>query len=165
MAVGEKVRAAIDETWGLTLRSGGELVDARFYKCCGGKTELFSTAWADEDYPYLTVHDDPWCDTHDKEILGQVLNDYDLETEDFHDWTVRYKRADLAALIAKRSGVDIGDLVALDRTPRAGRLRPHQETPHRRFQDHAHRRQGTDYPPLPLRKPPVQLLVRRGDDG
>ena len=51
------------------------------------------------------------------------------------------------------------------RTPRAGRLRPHQETPHRRFQDHAHRRQGTDYPPLPLRKPPVQLLVRRGDDG
>ena len=120
MAVGEKVRAAIDETWGLTLRSGGELVDARFYKCCGGKTELFSTAWADEDYPYLTVHDDPWCDTHDKEILSQVLNDYDLETEDFHDWTVRYKRADLAALITKRSGVDIGDLVALEPLERGG---------------------------------------------
>ena len=106
LAVGEKVRAAIDETWGLTLRSGGELVDARF--------------WADEDYPYLTVHDDPWCDTHDKEILSQVLNDYDLETEDFHDWTVRYKRADLAALIAKRSGVDIGDLVALEPLERGG---------------------------------------------
>ncbi len=120
LAVGEKVRAAIDETWGLTLRSGGELVDARFYKCCGGRTELFSTAWADEDYPYLTVHDDPWCDTHDKEILGQVLNDYDLETEDFHDWTVRYGRAELAALIAKRSGVDIGDLVALEPLERGG---------------------------------------------
>ena len=120
LAVGEKVRAAIDETWGLTLRSGGELVDARFYKCCGGRTERFSTAWADEDYPYLTVHDDPWCDTHDKEILSQVLNDYDLETEDFHDWTVRYKRADLAALITKRSGVDIGDLVALEPLERGG---------------------------------------------
>ena len=120
LAVGEKVRAAIDETWGLTLRFGGELVDARFYKCCGGRTERFSTAWADVDYPYLTVHDDPWCDTHDKEILGQVLNDYDLETEDFHDWTVRYKRADLAALIAKRSGVDIGDLVALEPLERGG---------------------------------------------
>ena len=120
LAVGEKVRAAIDETWGLTLRCGGDLVDARFYKCCGGKTERFSTAWADEDYPYLTVHDDPWCDTHDKEILGQVLNDYDLETEDFHDWTVRYKRSDLAALITRRSGVDIGDLVALEPLERGG---------------------------------------------
>jgi SpoIID/LytB domain protein len=120
LAVGEKVRAAIDETWGLVLRSGGELVDARFYKCCGGRTERFSTAWADVDYPYLPVHDDPWCDTHDKEILGQVLNDYDLETKDFHDWTVRYKRAELSALIAKRSGVDIGDLVALEPLERGG---------------------------------------------
>jgi len=120
LAIGENVRAAIDETWGQVLRCGGELVDARFYKCCGGKTERFSTAWADVDYPYLTVHEDPWCDTHDKAILGQVLNDYDLETEDFHDWTVRYDRKELAALIARKSGVDIGDLVNLEPLERGG---------------------------------------------
>ena len=120
VAVGEKVRAAVDETWGLVLRADGELADARFYKCCGGRTERFSTAWADKDYPYLPVHDDPWCDTHDREILGQVLNDYDLETEDFHDWTVRYPREGLAALIARKSGVDIGGLVSLEPLERGG---------------------------------------------
>ena len=120
LAVGAKVREAIDETWGQVLRYEGDLVDARFYKCCGGRTERFSTAWADVDYPYLTVHDDPWCDTHDKVVLGQVLNDYDLETEDFHDWTVRYSRADLSALITRKSGVDIGDLVALEPLERGG---------------------------------------------
>ncbi len=120
LAIGENVRAAIDETWGQVLRCEGELVDARFYKCCGGKTERFSTAWADVDYPYLTVHEDPWCDTHDKAVLGQVLNDYDLETEDFHDWTVRYGRKELAALITRKSGVDIGDLVNLEPLERGG---------------------------------------------
>ena len=120
LAVGDKVRDAIDETWGQVLRYDGELVDARFYKCCGGRTELFSTAWADKDYPYLTVHDDPWCNTDDKEILGQVLNDYDLETVDFHDWTVRYSRAELSALITRKSGVDIGDLEALEPLERGG---------------------------------------------
>ena len=120
LAAGEKVRAAIDETWGQVLRYEGELVDARFYKCCGGRTERFSTAWADKDYPYLTVHDDPYCDTHDREVLGQVLNDYDLETEDFHDWTVRYPRKELAALITLKSGVDIGELLALEPLERGG---------------------------------------------
>ena len=120
LAIGENVRAAIDETWGQVLRYEGELVDARFYKCCGGKTERFSTAWADVDYPYLTVHDDPWCDTHDKAVLGQVLNDYDLETKDFHDWTVRYDRKELSALITRKSGVDIGDLVSLEPLERGG---------------------------------------------
>ena len=120
LAIGENVRAAIDETWGQVLRCEGELVDARFYKCCGGKTERFSTAWADVDYPYLTVHEDPWCDTHNKAVLGQVLNDYDLETEDFHDWTVRYGRKELAARITRKSGVDIGDLVNLEPLERGG---------------------------------------------
>ena len=120
LAVGEKVRTAVDETWGLVLRYGDDLVDARFYKCCGGRTERFSTAWADKDFPYLTVHDDPYCNTRDKAVLSQVLNDYDLETKDFHDWTVRYDRKDLSALISRKSGIDIGDLVALEPMERGG---------------------------------------------
>ena len=53
MAVGETVRKAIDQTWGEVLRYNGELVDARYSKCCGGTTELFSTCWEDIDPPYL----------------------------------------------------------------------------------------------------------------
>ena len=53
MAAGETVQRAIDETWGMTLRYGGELCDARYSKCCGGATELYSSCWEDIDPPYL----------------------------------------------------------------------------------------------------------------
>ena len=119
-AVGEAVRAAIDETWGQVMRYDGELVDARFHKCCGGRTERFSAAWEDVDYPYLTVHEDPWCNTRDEEVLKQVLNDYDLETKDFHDWEVRYGVEELSALFAERSGEDVGLLTAIEPLERGG---------------------------------------------
>jgi len=119
-AVGETVREAIDKTWGQVLRYDGELVDARFHKCCGGRTERFSAAWEDKDYPYLTVHEDPWCDTSDETVLRQVLNDYDLETRDFHDWEVRYGVEELSALFARRSGHDLGLLTALEPLERGG---------------------------------------------
>ena len=118
--VGEKALAAIDETWGEVLTWQGELADARFSKCCGGRTERFSTAWADEDKPYLPVQDDPWCDVADPAILKKVLNDYDRETRDFHDWTVRYDRKDLGALIERRSGREIGELLGLEPLERGG---------------------------------------------
>lgn len=53
MAVGDTVRKAVDQTWGLVLTSEGKICDARFSKCCGGRMELFSTCWEDKDYPYL----------------------------------------------------------------------------------------------------------------
>ena len=118
--VGEAVREAIDETWGQVLRYDGALVDARFHKCCGGRTEKFSAAWEDIDYPYLTVHEDPWCNTADKAVLSQVLNDYDLETKDFHDWEVRYTREELSALFASRSGLDLGLITGLEVLERGG---------------------------------------------
>ena len=119
-AVGEAVREAIDETWGQVLRYNGELVDARFSKCCGGRSERFSAAWEDVDYPYLTVHEDPWCNTRDEAILQQVLNDYDLETKDFHDWEVRYGVEELSALFAERSGEDVGLITAIEPLERGG---------------------------------------------
>ena len=119
-AVGEAVREAIDETWGQVLRYNGELVDARFSKCCGGRSERFSAAWEDVDYPYLTVHEDPWCNTRDEAVLQQVLNDYDLETKDFHDWEVRYGVEELSALFAERSGEDVGLITAIEPLERGG---------------------------------------------
>ena len=118
--VGYKAQSAVDQTWGQVLRYGNSLADTRFSKCCGGRTELFSTAWQDVDYPYLTVHDDPWCDTEDDEVLSQVLNDYDMETVHFHDWTVRYPIDELSALIERRSGRRIGRLTSLEVLSRGG---------------------------------------------
>ena len=134
MAVGETVRKAIDQTWGLVLTSEGEICDARFSKCCGGRMELFSTCWEDKDYPYLqALPDTPdcveggdvFCDTKDETILSQVLNDYDLETKDFYRWRTEYSRTEVSDLVRKRSGMDFGTiraLVPIERGP-SGRLK------------------------------------------
>lgn len=134
MAVGDTVRKAIDQTWGLVLTSEGQICDARFSKCCGGRMEIFSTCWEDKDYPYLQpLPDTPdcaeggdvFCDTKDEKILSQVLNDYDLETKDFYRWTTEYSRTEVSELVRRRSGIDFGtirDLVPIERGP-SGRLK------------------------------------------
>lgn len=122
-AVGRTVRKVIDATWGQTLRYDGELCDARFSKCCGGVMEKFGSCWEDEDKPYLQAlpdapgHDagaDCFCNTRDKDILGQVLNDYDQETVDFYRWKVEYDRDVLSDLIGRKSGRAIGRLKNLE---------------------------------------------------
>jgi SpoIID/LytB domain len=125
MAAGDTVRMVIDETWGQVLRYQGQLCDTRYSKCCGGKTELFSTCWEDIDYPYLQCVDDPWCDCENDEILAQVLNDYDQQTRDFHDWTVRYGADELDALVRERTGIDFGKIQALEPVERgpSGRIK------------------------------------------
>ena len=118
MAVGENVLQALACTCGEVLAYEGDICDARFSKCCGGTTELFSTCWEDKDYPYLQSVKDPFCDTSDVEILSQVLNDYDLETRDFFRWEQRYTQEELSELVRRRSGLDFGvveDLVPLER--------------------------------------------------
>ena len=127
-ATGMTVRKAIDSTWGQVLKAGEELCDARFSKCCGGRMEKFSTCWGDEDMPYLQpLADTPdhvadgtgnnvkcFCDTQDKEILGQVLNNYDQETVDFYRWKITYSRDEISALVAERSGIDLGRISMLE---------------------------------------------------
>ncbi len=49
----DNVRTAIEATWGEVLTYDGKVCDARFYKSCGGATELFRSCWADEEHPYL----------------------------------------------------------------------------------------------------------------
>lgn len=114
MAVGESVRRAIDQTWGQVLRYRGALCDTRYSKCCGGRTELYSTCWEDKDFPYLQSVEDRFCDCEHSEILPQVLNDYDMRTMDFHDWTVRYSREELSTLVHRRTGVDYGEILSLE---------------------------------------------------
>lgn len=124
-AAGENVRKAIDQTWGQTLRYNNKVCDTRFSKCCGGRSEIFSTCWEDKDYPYLQSVEDPWCDCRDKAILTQVLNDYDLETNDFHDWEQRYGREELSELVRSRTGIDFGTIISLEALERgpSGRIK------------------------------------------
>ena len=125
MAAGERVRKAIDQTWGQVLRCGGELCDTRYSKCCGGRTELYSTCWEDKDFPYLQSVEDRFCDCEHSEILPQILNDYDMQTPDFHDWTVKYSRAELSGLVRSRTGVDFGEVISLEPLERgpSGRIK------------------------------------------
>lgn len=122
-ATGETVRRVIDQTWGQVLTCDGELCDARFSKCCGGRMESFSTCWEDKGYSYLqALPDTPehdaaagcFCDTQDKDVLEQVLNNYDQETVDFYRWKEEYDKAELSELITRRSGVDIGDILSIE---------------------------------------------------
>ena len=140
------VQKAIDATRGQVLMYDGKVCDARFYKSCGGATELFENAWANEHYPYLeAVRDEigtplpdltieenaqefirtspsAYCNTTDERVLGQVLNNYDQETKDFYRWTVQYTAAELSDIIRERSGIDFGeilDLVPIKRGPSA----------------------------------------------
>lgn len=134
----DNVRKAIEATWGEVLTYGGKICDARFYKSCGGATELFDNCWADEAHPYLqAVRDagagtplpdltdeaqaeqwirtspDAFCNTSDKRILSQVLNNYDQETTDFYRWRVQYTQQELSELIRERSGIDFGTILDL----------------------------------------------------
>jgi SpoIID/LytB domain protein len=112
-------REAIQATFGEFLIYEDNICDTRFYKCCGGKTEKFENCWEPVPHPYLTSITDEnethtsFCDTHDKEILSQVLNDYDQETPDFYRWQVRYTRQEISELIRRKTGWDFGEIVDL----------------------------------------------------
>jgi len=145
------VEQAIAETRGLLLMDGENICDARYSKSCGGITETFENVWEPEIHPYLqSIVDNPllpdgfeadltnetaadkwirnspdaFCNTNDKEVLSQVLNDYDQQTKDFYRWKLTYQQSDLAELIARKSGKDFGeilDLVPIERG-KSGRL-------------------------------------------
>ena len=104
---------AIRQTRGQILTYGDEICDARFSKCCGGRTEEFQYCWEDTPKPYLVSVACPYCNTHDKHILSQVLNDYDQETPDFFEWTVEYSRDQLTDLVSHKLKTDLGDIVDL----------------------------------------------------
>jgi len=122
--ISENVRKAISQTRGKFLVYNEEICDARYYKCCGGQTDVFSTAWEDQNYDYLSnVSDgiDPhspvrsesdaerwltgnpgaYCNTMDKELLKNILPAFDQETPDFYRWQEIYERPKLEEVIRK----------------------------------------------------------------
>ena len=144
-----KVIEAIAATRGQVLTFDGKICDARFSKCCGGAFEEFQNCWENVPHPYLVRQRDSqtetllpdlrieaeaiqwirtyptaFCNTQDKKILSQVLNNYDQETTDFYRWKVIYEQEELSELIRQRSGIDFGqilDLIPVERGT-SGRL-------------------------------------------
>ena len=113
-----QVVEAIEATRGQVLTYDGKICDARFSKCCGGMTEVFVSCWENIRHPYLVAKPDPYCNTQDKRILSQVLNNYDQETVDFYRWKVHYTTEELSGLVRRKSGIDFGsiqDLVPVER--------------------------------------------------
>lgn len=113
------VEQAVNETRREVLKDkDGNVCDARFSKCCGGKSELFSTCWQDTDYDYLQSVNDEFCNTSDSAVLKLVLNDYDQKTIDFHDWTVTYSQSEVSDLFEKKTQLGVGiiqDIIPLKR--------------------------------------------------
>lgn len=121
------VEKAVAETEGMYLADSENLpIDARFSKCCGGRTELFENCWEPVAHPYLTSVADnggadgepDFCDTADGEVLRQVLNSYDRETPDFYRWEVSYTPAELSELLRRKTGIDFGTVEALEAVER-----------------------------------------------
>ncbi len=145
----EIVKQAINETRGQLLMYGGKICDARYSKSCGGVFEKFENCWEEIDHPYLVAKRDvvpsvaipdltvesnarewilsspeSFCNTSDKKVLSQVLNNYDQETIHFYRWRVEYPVEQISELIARRSGTDYGvvsDLIPVERGT-SGRL-------------------------------------------
>jgi SpoIID/LytB domain protein len=120
----EKVQRAVRSTHGQVLMYEGELCDARFSKCCGGRTEEYQYCWEDTPKPYLTSVSDLFCNTHDPRILSQVLKDYDQETPDFYRWQVSYTQEKLSELVERKLHLGLGtiqELIPLERG-KSGRI-------------------------------------------
>ena len=114
VACNPNVQQAVNETRGQVLVSNGEICDARFGKCCGGQTNEFQYCWQNIRKPYLSSVADPFCNTSDREVLSQVLNDYDLETKNFYRWQVRYTQEELRRLIERNLGMKFGSILRLE---------------------------------------------------
>ncbi len=116
----EVVAQAVRATEGEMLKYGGKVCDARFSKCCGGLTEEYRTAWDDRNVPYLVSLPDTdqaghvYCDTQDRELLGEILPGFDQETQDFYRWVVKYSGEEVRELVRTRLGQDLGTVVALE---------------------------------------------------
>ncbi len=116
-----EVEQAVRETAGLVLTYDGKICDARFSKCCGGRTETFETCWENTPHPYLQSVEDPFCNTNDKAIIEQVLNDFDRETTDFYRWTETITQeeaqeriqAHLQNALGDNAAVTLGDIIDL----------------------------------------------------
>ncbi len=145
-ATSQRVFDAIQATFGRVLTFNEELCDARFSKSCGGMTESFDAAWANERFAYLAVSYDgetfpaefalpltdeanaerwirssppAFCNTNDPKVLGKILPDFDQATRDFYRWRVTFSQDELQELLRRKLGIEFGAIHKLEPAERA----------------------------------------------
>ena len=109
----ERAVEAVRATAGQVLMYNDAVCDCRYYKCCGGRTEIWRTCWEDIDVPYIQSVKCDYCKSPSPKVLRLVLNDYDQETKDFRDWKVTYTAEELSEIVRTKSGIDFGDIIDL----------------------------------------------------
>lgn len=143
--INEKVNEAVDSTRGLVLMYDNKICDTRYSKCCGGLTESYENVWEPVKYHYLVPvfdykfesegldydltkeenaikwiksYPNAFCNTVNKKVLSQVLNDYDqlknitLE-QNYFRWKVEYAQDELSEIIKAKSKIDFGNIIDL----------------------------------------------------
>ena len=109
-----RVAEAVNATRGQVLMYDGKICDTRFGKCCGGRTNEFQYCWENIEVPYLRSVKDPFCNTSDRRILRQVLNDYDLETHNFYEWTEELSQEEIHDRITKHLKMELGPILGME---------------------------------------------------
>lgn len=136
----ENARQAVNQTRGLALLFEDKICDTRYSKSCGGMTECFENVWEPVEHPYLSsvvdykyipenfeldfsdernarkwIAGNPasFCNTVDKNILSQILIDYDQETTNFFRWRVIYSQSEISMIIKEKTRKDFGEIVDL----------------------------------------------------
>lgn len=147
----EKIEKAVHETNGLVLKNGNMILDARYSKCCGGKSELFENVWepipndaitsifdykfAPDEFDrelktekcaerWLNEKPNSFCNTNDETILENILTDFDKKTFDFYRWQKEYSQEELHNLINTNLNINFGNILDLQPIERgeSGRL-------------------------------------------
>ena len=67
----------------------------------------------EEAEKWIRTSPESFCNTNDKTILSQVLNDFDQETTDFYRWHVTYTQEELRELISEKLKMEFGDILDL----------------------------------------------------
>lgn len=136
----DNARNAIENTRGIVLLDNNKICDTRYSKSCGGISESFENVWEPVIHTYLTsiidykfepesfdvdfsveknaekwIRSNPpaFCNTTDKRILSQVLQQYDQQTTDFYRWKVEYTQEEISKLINEKSGYGFGEILDL----------------------------------------------------
>lgn len=116
-----RISDAIHSTAGICLVDPeGKLVDTRFSKCCGGRTEIFSTCWQSGEANCLQSISDPWCNLSDlsmdkrEKLLKSILKDYDLTNGGGYEWESSISAEEVRHNLKVKFGRDIGKILNLE---------------------------------------------------
>lgn len=112
----QALKAIRSTTGEVIMDNDGTLVDARFSKCCGGRSEKFSTCWQDYEVKGLVSIEDPWChpDKITPVVLKAVLKNYDLSEASPLAWSVVITKEEIARNLNRKFGRDIGRIKRIE---------------------------------------------------